>query len=40
VTKIIHRKGRKERKVFRIYNKDIIFFTVKPKLKIKPNVEV
>jgi hypothetical protein len=28
VTKIIHRKGRKERKVFRIYVKDIIFGTI------------
>ena len=28
VNKIIHRKGRKERKVFRIYVKDIMFLTI------------
>lgn len=28
VTKIIHRRGRKERKVFRIYFKDIMFLTI------------
>jgi len=35
VTKIIHRKGRKERKVFRIYVKDIMFSTIRFQKNIK-----
>jgi len=41
VTRIIHRKERQERKVFRIYVKDIMFLTIigpGPKVTVYPGI--